>query len=63
MCLPIMDSGSGYRGVGTFLTGAATPVYFHLAAAQMKHVTSRIMMNGCHDLSFLFKVYGRKKKL
>lgn len=61
VCPLWMDSGSGYQGVKTFLTGAATPVYFHLAAAQMKHVTSRIMMNGCHDLSFLFRVYGRKK--
>lgn len=51
----------GYQGVRTFLTGAATPVYFHLAAAQMKHVTARILMNGCQDL--LFSEFIEEKKI
>lgn len=61
VCLPIMDSGTGYQGVGTFLTRAATPGCFHLATTQMNRVTSRIMINGCQDLSFLFIVNGRKE--
>lgn len=31
VCLPIMDSGSGYQGEETFLSGSATHEYFHLS--------------------------------
>lgn len=51
VCLPVMDGGSGYQGGETFLTGAATPACFHLSLVQMKHVTSKIMMDTYCDLS------------